>query len=945
MKAHAMALVIVSVVTYHVAAHAAVFSGDLSSQGDGLITRDDETGLDWLDLTQTTGVSYDYIRNDGGGWRSQGWRHATAAEVCDLMAKLAPAPAPCPGSRNDLVAGQVSAYVGLLGQTLDHPNFLCAALGGPIDGTLGLFDDQNATAGVGYGGVSYGDNCGGQQASAFVSLNEFAASGSSIFVGHFLVRVTPPPPPCNDGIDNDGDGLTDFPNDLQCVDLNGAEEPSSASFRKVADTFTQKPGTTTNFANCGYTGCWFGPPAIDAGAVAFADSDSGATGIYAGIGEGLLRVADESTIVPGVPTATFNWFGQPDIDESTVAFWAANNGVFSTFGVFQWSPGAGADWIARHGTPVPGQTFNFSVNEFSYISIDDGVFAFQGGNAPFVSPSYYGVFSNLMGPLSALADVTTQIPGGTGNFAFFPGSGANPADYPDAAGQKVAFSGRGSGGQEGIYVADGASVVRLLDKSTPLQNSPDSIVGIGPFAFDGTQAISAVQVAVPYRGALLKTIAGQTTKLFGTESLIPGTSTTFGQFSGFATDSGHVAISGGPSAYQVIVSDFMGAWTVVIDTDMTLDGKDLVDVKIGRHGISENQIAFVARFAGGSSGVYVATLASQCANGVDDDGDGLDDLADPGCTNGGDLDEQDPDLHDPSVPCNDGVDNDDDGLVDFSDDPGCVNSQGTIENPECDDGIDNDGDARTDAVSDIQCVASWDPDEGVPGAVLNLDAQIHGDPVEPLRARLASGAYKSTLVTPIRSGALFTAWRTTNSGCNWRTHYGAYTDSSVFNGGLDSSACSPEEAFGLVSDPQIVLHVATEQDVQFFVRDNHLSDNADGVSIQIERAAECEDEIDNDGDGLVDDPADPGCLDPASNLENPKCDDDLDNDGDGKIDWDGGAGMGMPDPECAVAYRNRETPNRSGGCGLGAELLLVMPLLSLSASRRRRASKSKPAPA
>lgn len=32
------------------------------------------------------------------------------------------------------------------------------------------------------------------------------------------------PPQCSDGLDNDGDGFTDFPDDLQCSDLNDNDE-------------------------------------------------------------------------------------------------------------------------------------------------------------------------------------------------------------------------------------------------------------------------------------------------------------------------------------------------------------------------------------------------------------------------------------------------------------------------------------------------------------------------------------------------------------------------------------------------------------------------------------------------------------------------------------------------------------------------------------------------
>ena len=97
---------------------------------------------------------------------------------------------------------------------------------------------------------------------------------------------------------------------------------------------------------------------------------------------------------------------------------------------------------------------------------------------------------------------------------------------------------------------------------------------------------------------------------------------------------------------------------------------------------------------------------------------------------------------------------------------------------------------------------------------------------------------------------------------------------------------------------------------------------------------ECNDGLDNDGDGLIDHPADPGCFSASIYVENPACDDDLDNDGDTKIDWDGGAGMGTPDPQCTVAYGSEAL---AGGCGLGLELAFTLPLV-LALRRRARSA-------
>jgi hypothetical protein len=90
----------------------------------------------------------------------------------------------------------------------------------------------------------------------------------------------------------------------------------------------------------------------------------------------------------------------------------------------------------------------------------------------------------------------------------------------------------------------------------------------------------------------------------------------------------------------------------------------------------------------------------------------------------------------------------------------------------------------------------------------------------------------------------------------------------------------------------------------------------------------CADGLDNDDDGLVDYPADPGCqttLDISS--ENPACDDQVDNDGDDLVDH-------PADPGCSAAFANSENPPPPGPCGFGAEYALLMPAVALL--RRRR---------
>lgn len=48
----------------------------------GTITTDDVSGLDWLDLTETQGLSYDYVNSQlGAGGLWEGWRYATLSEA------------------------------------------------------------------------------------------------------------------------------------------------------------------------------------------------------------------------------------------------------------------------------------------------------------------------------------------------------------------------------------------------------------------------------------------------------------------------------------------------------------------------------------------------------------------------------------------------------------------------------------------------------------------------------------------------------------------------------------------------------------------------------------------------------------------------------------------------------------------------------------------------
>jgi uncharacterized repeat protein (TIGR03806 family) len=114
----------------------------------------------------------------------------------------------------------------------------------------------------------------------------------------------------------------------------------------------------------------------------------------------------------------------------------------------------------------------------------------------------------------------------------------------------------------------------------------------------------------------------------------------------------------------------------------------------------------------------------------------------------------------------------------------------------------------------------------------------------------------------------------------------------------------------------------------------------------------CSDGVDNDGDGKVDSPADVGCERPWDDSERSTCEDGIDNNRDGRMDWDGGASRNggvpllPPEPQCREKpYANLEygSPLSMGGCGLGPELAGVLALLgALRRARRRPAHDRRP---
>jgi hypothetical protein len=320
-----------------------------------------------------------------------------------------------------------------------------------------------------------------------------------------------------------------------------------------------------------------------------------------------------------------------------------------------------------------------------------------------------------------------------------------------------------------------------------------------------------------------------------------------------------------------------------------------------------------------------------CGNALDDDGDGAVDFPDePGCLAAGDGDEADP----ATAPgCNDGVDNDGNGRADYPEDPGCA-GRGVADEvapavpPACSNGADDDGDGETDYPDDADCAAAAGSTEAIAGACGDTHRVID------LNRALADAAFVDGDTSTGVPGFVGTCggnagpeivyrYRVTGvvGALEFTTEYPETTAPTVLY--VRTACTDPRDAGcnrGSADTPG--THVRLDRPAEgtyYVVVDTSQADRSGAFRLGVVTvsAPRCSDTRDNDQDGRVD-LLDPGCLDPADEDETdpptpPECSDGLDNDGDGQADY-------PADPTCTAAGGPRET---EASCALAADVVVV----------------------
>lgn len=114
----------------------ALKSTDLISANDNLLTFDRNTGLEWLDVSVTKGLTVDQVLAGEGGWLGLGFRYATFGDLSTMLANggLSSSSTAAAGSKEFLDGFQAESGAGLslpgmLGPTTFHSPYNIDVLG------------------------------------------------------------------------------------------------------------------------------------------------------------------------------------------------------------------------------------------------------------------------------------------------------------------------------------------------------------------------------------------------------------------------------------------------------------------------------------------------------------------------------------------------------------------------------------------------------------------------------------------------------------------------------------------------------------------------------------------------------------------------------------------------------------------------------------------------
>jgi hypothetical protein len=354
----------------------------------------------------------------------------------------------------------------------------------------------------------------------------------------------------------------------------------------------------------------FAPAACAAFGVSFSTAIDTSTAILSGTGT-----------FAGFPTA-------PGVSYGNLVFLGVGSGdqigVYAKLPVY--SPGDPYKVMGDLNTLIPGGSGNFTDFALIDLSISGDTAAFIGAG----SGGQLGIYAkNPSDPYRVIADRTTAIPDGTGNFTNFAPTDPYRHAAPAISGGNVAFLGYGDSGQIGVYAKySSAALTVVADLNTAIPDgsgnftsflppspilppnpiiSGDAVAFLG-FGSGGQTGVYRFQPQDPYRPL---------TEVVDTNTLIPSgaTSSTFGFFQSVSMDGSNVAFVGGAisvvtsdgtfiPAQQGVYKDIGNGWLRVADLYTLVPSSNAPFTGFGAVAIDPSYVVFDAYDGNGVHGLY-----------------------------------------------------------------------------------------------------------------------------------------------------------------------------------------------------------------------------------------------------------------------------------------------------------------------------------------------------
>jgi hypothetical protein len=404
--------------------------------------------------------------------------------------------------------------------------------------------------------------------------------------------------------------------------VGGQAEAVNFTFTKIVDSNTPIPNGNGNFSRrpSGLAASFnVFSASIDNNNIAFqgfgSDSQSG---IYANIGGVLSVVADTNTPIPnGTGNFAFGSFGQSfggtfDLDGNNIAFVGIDSN--SQSGVYT-NIGGVLSKIADTNTPIPDGTGNFS--SFFGPALEGDTLAFSGSRSDPETFEFLegAIYTSVNGVLSVVPETNTLIPpGGIGQYTF--------VSSPSLDGDTIAFSrseffideeGNFIIGQDGIYTSIGGVLNVIADTNTPI------LGGSSNFEFFGDLSIEDDTVTFLASGGIYRSVGGNLDVVVESNTILPDGNKLCG-FDPFISVEGNNIVFGSIVCDPVTNAFLTGGiyayldenLVKVIDFEDSLDGKEVSQALFaGSNVLNKDSIAFWVRFRDGSDGIYLAQVVPE----------------------------------------------------------------------------------------------------------------------------------------------------------------------------------------------------------------------------------------------------------------------------------------------------------------------------------------------